>query len=78
MFGDEQAEPLVEIGSVKRDAETGRVGVVQRTHDGAVRLQAVSSDERWEVDPEQLRDLTSIELLSARTALANYYSRNRV
>lgn len=78
MASNQQAEPQIEIGSVMRDTETGRIGVVQRGHDGAIRLHNMSSDDFWEVDPLALADLTGIERLSARVALANYTSRNRL
>ncbi|MET9591132.1 hypothetical protein ABZY45_09180 [Streptomyces sp. NPDC006516] len=78
MASNQQAEPRIEIGSVMRDTESGRIGVVQRAPEGAVRLHALSSDRHWEVDPDALAELTSVEALSARVAIANYWSRKRV
>lgn len=77
MASNQQAEPRVEIGSVKRDAETGRIGLVRRGPDGTTRLHKLSDDDYVEVDPETLVELGSVELLSARVALANYQSRRR-
>jgi len=77
MASNQQAEPRIEIGSVMRDTETGRIGVIQRVHDGAVRIHDLTTDEYWEIDPALLAELSSVERLSARVALANYQSRNR-
>lgn len=77
MASNQQAEPRIEIGSVKRDTATGRIGIVQRAIEGTVRLHGLTSDDYWEVDPEALVELASVEILSARVALANYESRNR-
>ncbi|MEU0120596.1 hypothetical protein ABZ114_02695 [Streptomyces albidoflavus] len=78
MASNQQAEPRIEIGSVMRDTETGRIGIVHRSPEGPVRLHALSSDTHWEPDPDALRPLTQTETLSARVAVANYWSRNRV
>lgn len=77
MASDQQAEPRIEIGSVKRDTATGRIGIIRRAPEGTVRLHGLTSDHHWEVDPEALIELSSVEILSARVALANYESRNR-
>ncbi|MFE4451384.1 hypothetical protein [Streptomyces sp. NPDC056796] len=78
MASNQQAEPEIEIGSVMRDTRTSRIGVVQRGPEGAIRLHDLATDDHWEVDPLALAELSSIERLSARVALANYTSRNRV
>ncbi|MEU9057800.1 hypothetical protein AB0D13_02605 [Streptomyces sp. NPDC048430] len=78
MASNQQAEPRIEIGSVMRDTGSGQIGIVQRAPEGPLRLHALSSDRHWEVDPNDLAELTSIEALSARVAVANYWSRNRV
>lgn len=78
MVSNQQAEPRIEIGSVMRDTESGQIGIVQRSPEGPFRLHALSSDSHWEVDPNLLSELTSVERLSARVAVANYWSRNRV
>lgn len=78
MASNQQAEPRIEIGSVMRDTESGQIGIVQRGTEGPLRLHALSSDRCWEVDPDALTELTSIEALSARVAVANYWSRSRV
>ncbi len=78
MASNQQAEPLIEIGSVMRDTGSGQIGIVQRSPEGPLRLHALSSDRHWEVDPCLLRELTSVEALSARVAVANFRSRNRV
>jgi hypothetical protein len=78
MASNQQAEPRIAIGSVIRDPETGRTGIVRRAPEGTFRLHALSGDTWWEVDPVSLVELTSAEALSARVAVANYWSRNRV
>ncbi|MER5551702.1 hypothetical protein ABT001_08470 [Streptomyces sp. NPDC002793] len=78
MASNEQAEPRIEIGSVIRDTASGRIGIVRRAPEGAFRLHALCGGTRWEVDPGSLVELTSVEALSARVAVANYWSRNRV
>ncbi|WP_406192243.1 hypothetical protein OH733_05625 [Streptomyces griseus] len=75
MASNQSAEPRIEIGSVKRDTETGRVGVVQRSPEGPIRLHALRGEDHWEVDPLRLVDLTAKERLGTRVALANYWSR---
>ncbi|MEU3186919.1 hypothetical protein ABZ707_22380 [Streptomyces sp. NPDC006923] len=77
MASNQQAEPHIEIGSVMRDTNTGRIGVVQRGPDGLTCLRALSDDDCWEVDANALSSLTSVEMLSARVALTNYESRCR-
>ncbi|QNE75353.1 hypothetical protein F0344_12640 [Streptomyces finlayi] len=77
MASNQQAEPRIEIGSVMRDTQTGRVGVVRRGPEGTTRLHGLSDDDYWEVDPVDLRELTQTERLSARVAVANYETRCR-
>ncbi|MFE9724630.1 hypothetical protein ACFYQ5_13845 [Streptomyces sp. NPDC005794] len=78
MASNHQADPRIKIGSVIRDTESGQIGIVRRAPDGTFRLHAISGDKRWEVDPVSLVELTSVEALSARVAVANFWSRNRV
>ncbi|HWU08215.1 MAG TPA: hypothetical protein VN520_17835 [Streptomyces sp.] len=78
MVSDERAEPRIKTGSVIRDTESGRTGIVRRAPEGSYRLHALAGDERWEVDPASLVELTPVEALSARVAIANHWSRSRV
>ncbi|MDJ0464861.1 hypothetical protein [Streptomyces sp. H27-C3] len=77
MASNQQTEPRFETGSVMRDTDTGRVGVVQRAPEGPVRLHALSSDEHWDADPDDLVELSSIEALSARVGVVNYHSKHK-
>ncbi|WP_406409687.1 hypothetical protein OG923_12805 [Streptomyces halstedii] len=77
MASNQQAEPRIEIGSVMRDYTTGRVGIVRRGPEGTTRLHNLSDDNYREVDPDDLRELTQTERLSARVAVANYETRCR-
>ncbi|QWQ42068.1 hypothetical protein KME66_14415 [Streptomyces sp. YPW6] len=78
MASNQQAEPRIEIGSVMRDTETGRVGIVKRGPEGPYRLHALHGEDYWEVDPDLLADLTTSEELGTRVAVRNYWSRNRM
>ncbi|MBW1602718.1 hypothetical protein JJV70_11475 [Streptomyces sp. JJ66] len=62
---------------VVRDRASDRIGVVMGNVGPYVQLRPLSGGREWDVHPDDVRELTAPEVLSARVAEANRISARR-
>ncbi|WP_030569329.1 hypothetical protein [Streptomyces aureocirculatus] len=68
-----QAKPA--LGSTVRDGTTGALGRVMGHEGPYVQLRPLAGGREWDADPARVELVDATELLSARVAVANEYSR---
>ncbi|MEU4064013.1 hypothetical protein AB0F25_16520 [Streptomyces wedmorensis] len=66
------------IGSYVVEISTGRVGTVMGHEGPYVQVRPLGGGREWDVEPEEVREATTSERLSAATAHANARSRGEV
>ncbi|WTY68662.1 hypothetical protein OG741_19805 [Streptomyces sp. NBC_01410] len=76
--GPESVTPAaLEIGSLAADTKRNKVGRVMGQVGPRVQLRPLEGGREWDVAPQDIREASSDEALSARVAETNRRSQNR-
>lgn len=72
------AEYTPKVGEVVKDAARDCLGEVKGHEGPYYQLRPIGGGREWEVRPENIRQATSIEVLSAKTDAVNRRSRREL
>ncbi len=76
MASNQQTRP--DIGALAKDTASGRIGVVMGAVGGRVQIRPIGGGREWDAVPDKVRPLSAREELSARLAIRNGNSRERL
>ncbi|NED34858.1 hypothetical protein [Streptomyces sp. SID8499] len=76
MASNQQTRPG--IGALAKDTASGRIGVVMGAVGGRVQIRPIGGGREWDAVPDNVQTLSAREELSARLAIRNGNSRDRL